>query len=179
MLAIPNNLSARKQGMSLVEMLVTIVVLGVIAAIAIPSVSRIRESAKEAAAMKNAKTIAQMSGALAALGVAHVIPDSMGGAEATARLLREGVTVPEGVMAGEVWTIPGMTDEHIEEVGVFLSVKYDRRELRLEYVPPADTSAIFDLKLDCYDALCLIETFRIREKSLSEAFSLMGFVSLR
>lgn len=161
--------------MSLVEILVTIVVLGVIAAIAVPSVSRIRESAKEAAAIKNAKTIAQMSGALAALGVAHVIPDSMGGAEATARLLREGVTVPEGVMEGEIFVIPGMTDEHIEEVGVFLDVKYDKRELRLEFVPPVDKNAIFDFKLDCYDAICKVRDPEMRSKMLTGVPSMICF----
>lgn len=154
MLTVNNSSSTRKSGMSLVEVLVTIVVLGVIVAIAIPSVSRIRDSAKVAAAMKNAKTIAQMSGALAALGVAHVIPDSMGGAEATARLLREGVTIAEGAMAGEVFVIPGMTDDHIEEVAEFLDVKYDRVELRLVFVPPVDKNAIFALKLDCYYHIC-------------------------
>ncbi|MDF1739535.1 MAG: type II secretion system protein [Verrucomicrobiales bacterium] len=165
--------TSHRRAMSLVEILVTIVVLGVIAAIAVPSVSRIRESAKEAAAIKNAKTIAQMSGALAALGVAHVIPDSMGGAEATARLLREGVTVPEGVMEGEVFVIPGMTDEHIEEVGVFLDVKYDKRELRLEFVPPVDKNAIFDLKLDCYDAICKAGEPEMRSKIIPGVLSMI------
>ena len=172
-----NDSSAHRRAMSLVEIMVTIVVLGIIAAIAIPSVSNIRDSAKEAAAIRNAKTIAQMSGALAALGVAHVIPDSMGGAEATARLLREGVTVPEGAMEGEVFVIPGMTDEHIEEVGVYLDVKYDKRELRLEFVP-SDESALFDLMLDCYDAVCQAGSLEMRERIVPGMLSLIC-VSLR
>ncbi len=168
-----NDSSAPRRAMSLVEILVVVAVIGIVSAIAIPAVSRIRDSAKEAAAIQNAKMIAQMSSALAALGVAHVIPDSMGGAEATARLLREGVTVPEGAMEGEVFVIPGMTDEHIEEVGVFLDVKYDRRELRLEFVPPVDKNAIFDLKIDCYDAICQIRAFEMREEILPKMLALV------
>ena len=173
MLLTLQNSSTRRRAMSLVEVLVVVAVIGIVSAIAIPSVSRIRESAKEAAAIKNAKTIAQMSTALAALGVAHVIPDSMGGAEATARLLREGVTVPDGVMEGEVFIIPGMSDEHIEEVGVFLDVKYDRRELRLEFVPPVDKNAIFDLKLDSYDTICRMDASELRGKVLPGMLSLI------
>jgi len=122
--------------MSLVEMLIVIVVIGIIAAIGIPAINNIRDSAKEAAAIQNAKNIQQMSGALAALGVAHVIPDSMGGVAATARLLREGVIVPEGPMAGEKFVLSGLRDNEIDEISVYLFVQYDRRELRLIFRDP-------------------------------------------
>ncbi len=125
--------------MSLVEILIVIVVIGIIAAIGIPAISKIRESAKEAAATQNAKNIQQMSGALAALGVAHVIPDSMGGVAATARLLREGVIVPEGPMAGEKFVLSGLRDDEIDSISVYLYVQYDRKELRLIFRDPKVT----------------------------------------
>jgi len=80
-----------------------------------------------------------MSGALAALGVAHVIPDSMGGVAATARLLREGVIVPEGPMAGEKFVLSGLRDDEIDSISVYLYVQYDRKELRLIFRDPKVT----------------------------------------
>jgi hypothetical protein len=122
--------------MSLVEVLIVIIFIGIIAAIGLPAINNIRESAKETAAIQNAKNIQQLSGALAALGVAHVIPDSMGGVAATARLLREGVIVPEGPMAGEKFVLSGLRDDEIEAISEYLYVEYDRRELRLIFRDP-------------------------------------------
>lgn len=98
-------------GMSRRELLLLVGVTGVISAIAIPAISGIRDSAKRAVATQNAKNVAPRSESLAALSVAHVIPDSIGGAEATARFLREGVVVPEGPMAGERFILPGMKEK--------------------------------------------------------------------
>lgn len=122
--------------MSMVEVLIVIVVIGIIAMLALPSISNIRGVAKKTTAIQNAKSISQMSGALAALGVAHVIPDSMGGVAATARLLREGVIVPEGPMAGENFVLTGLNDDEIEQVAEYLYVQYDWRELRLIFRDP-------------------------------------------
>lgn len=129
--------SKQKAGLSMTELLLIVAVIGVISAIAIPTISRLRDSAKKAAATQNAKNIAQMSEALAALGVAHVIPDSMGGAEATARLLREGVIVPEGPMAGERFILSGMREKEIEETAAYLRIEYGTSYLRLVFSPPS------------------------------------------
>lgn len=122
--------------LSLTEVLIVIVVVGIIAAIAMPSISNIRGVAKKTTAIQNAKSISQMSSALAALGVAHVIPDSMGGVAATARLLREGVIVPEGPMAGEKFVLTGLNDDEIDYVASYLYVQYDQKELRLIFRDP-------------------------------------------
>lgn len=122
--------------MSLTEVLIVIVVLGILTVLAMPSISNLRGVAKKTTAIQNAKSISQMSGALAALGVAHVIPDSMGGVEATARLLREGVIVPEGPMAGEKFVLTGLNDDEIEYVASYLFIQYDKKELRLIFRDP-------------------------------------------
>ncbi|MEM6916261.1 MAG: type II secretion system protein [Verrucomicrobiota bacterium] len=132
-----------QSGISLTELLLIVGVIAVVATIAIPTISRLRDSAKKAAATQNAKNVAQMSEALAALGVAHVIPDSMGGAEATARLLREGVVVPEGPMAGERFILSGMREKEIEETAAYLKIEYDRNHLRLVYSPPSQSTTTF------------------------------------
>ena len=120
-----------RPGMTLVELLIVLSVLAVITAVAMPSISRLLEGGNKAKAMANAKQLESISASLASLGVAHVIPDSMGGVEATARLIREGVIVPEGPMAGEQFIMAGLSDDEISELSKYLRVQYDLRELRL------------------------------------------------
>lgn len=149
-----------RSGLSLTELLVVVAAIGIIAAIALPSVSNIRDSAIKAAAVQNAKNISSMSEALASLGVAHVIPDSMGGVEATGRLLREGVIVPEGPMAGEKFILSGMTDDDVEEAAKYLTIEYDEFNLRLHYMEPVENTGLLSISADLM--LCMIENSTTR-----------------
>ncbi|MEM7697943.1 MAG: type II secretion system protein [Verrucomicrobiota bacterium] len=124
---------AKIRALSLFEMLVIIAVIGSFAAIVTPMVGSYSEQAKKTVSRQNAKRIERLSQSLAALGVAHVIPESMGGVEATARLLREGVIIPEGSLAGQKFILPGLADEEIERASEFLYIRYDFNELRLVY----------------------------------------------
>ncbi len=126
-----NQTNTKLKAFSLVEMIVVVAVIGIIAAVAIPSISGLRQRSTSAKNLANAKSVERMSATLASLGVAHVIPDSMGGVEATARLLREGVIVPEGPMEGEIYMLKGLRDNDITELAKYLQVRYDMRELRL------------------------------------------------
>ena len=108
--------------------------MAVLAAIAFPTISNMHETADKAKSQGNAQHIAQISSSLASMGVAHVLPDSLGGVEATARLLREGVTVPDGVFAGQFFVVSGLTDNEILEAAGFLEVVYDFAEVRLTYI---------------------------------------------
>ncbi|MCB1236008.1 MAG: hypothetical protein KDM91_13140 [Verrucomicrobiae bacterium] len=105
---------------------------------AAPAVSNIFETANASKTKKNAKEIASMSAELAALGVAHVIPDSMGGVGATIRLLREGIIVPSGPMAGSPFRMPHLADDEVEDIEKYLNIVYDYSELRLVYGDPDD-----------------------------------------
>ncbi len=149
----PQSRTKGIRGFSLVEMLVTVVVIGIIAAIVIPAVSSLRSSAKRAAARQNAKNIAQMSEALAGMGVAHVIPDSLGGVAATTRLLREGIVVPKGAFEGESFKLPGILDTDIDDISEFLSVQYFATELKLvfydPYLNPQTSSFEYDDQMIC------------------------------
>lgn len=147
-----------KLAFSLVEMLIVVAIIGVISAVALPIVSMVRESSNEAKNLANAKNIERMSGALASLGVAHVIPDSLGGVEATARLLREGVIVPDGPMAGETFSVPGLGDEDIRELSEFLQIHYDMSELRLVF-SGRNASAFQRLGDVDITTLCVIPVF--------------------
>ena len=118
---------------SLVEILVVIVVIGIITAIAMPAIRGVLENGEEAKVTQNAKNIAALSSNLAAIGVAHVLPDSLGGIEATARLLREGVTVPEGPLAGQMFRMNGLSDQEITKAADKLTIVYAEKELNLQF----------------------------------------------
>ena len=140
---VKNRPNPRKnRGLSLVEALIVIAAIGIIVTIAVPVIGNIRDSAKRAASMQNAKNVSQLSEALAAFGVAHVIPDSMRGVEATARLMREGIVVPEGPMAGEKFVLSGMRDDEIADVARYLRIRYGEKDLQLVFQQVPDSTLL-------------------------------------
>ena len=129
---------SHQRGIGLVEVIVVIAVIGVIAAITAPLVGNVFSASEDAKARMNARDLETISSGLASLGVAHVIPESLGGVEATARLIRVGVTVPEGPMAGAKFIMAALSDDDIADMAKYLRVVYDQYELRLEYYDPDD-----------------------------------------
>ncbi len=139
----PGNPS-RNQAISLTEVLIVIAVIGILSALALPAIGNLHESASTTKHRNNAQHVAQISAALGALGVAHVLPESLGGVEATVRLLREGVTVTEGAFAGQRFVIRALSDTDIEGATRFLELTYDVHEIRLAYAG-SDTSALAEI----------------------------------
>jgi type II secretory pathway pseudopilin PulG len=115
-------------------MLVVIAVIGIITAIAVP-VMRGLSQAKTAKLKTNARTAVDLSSSLTTLDVAHVLPDSLGGAEATARLLQQGIRIPNGPLAGTLMSMPKLTEEEISETSTFLETVFDQSGLQLVYDP--------------------------------------------
>ena len=127
------------RGFSLVEMLTVIGVIGTITAIAIPMIGNISEGASDTTARSNARNLASISGGLASIGTEHVVPESLGGIEATCRLLRIGVTVPDGAYAGEYFGMPGLALENIPPAVVYLDLSFERSiARRLVYNGPGE-----------------------------------------
>ncbi|MCB1233205.1 MAG: prepilin-type N-terminal cleavage/methylation domain-containing protein [Verrucomicrobiae bacterium] len=130
------ELPERTRAFSLVEMLIVVSVIGIMSMLAIPAFSSLNEKAHDATAQRNAQNIAQISATLSQIGVAHVLPDSLGGVEATARLLREGVIVDRGPFKDQEFIIRPLSEEEITRAAKFLNVAYDLSEIRLIYSGP-------------------------------------------
>ena len=122
------------KGFSLVELLVTIAAIALLVTIAVQSIGGLSDNAKETAAKKNAQNMGSVSASLSGLGVAHVIPESLGGTEATCRLLRHGIEIPDGPMQGAFFSVSGVRDDDIPSVAVYLDISYqDLYVLRMIY----------------------------------------------
>ena len=88
-------------------------------------------AATEEQDVRDARRIASVSTTLTSLGVAHVLPESMGGVDATARLIREGIEVQDGVAKGKLFRLEELTDEAIEAASAHLAIRYDEGYLRI------------------------------------------------
>lgn len=119
-------------GFSLFEVILVIVIIGVLAAVAIPIAQGLgRVSASKS--KRNAQMAAEVSNNLVALDVAHVLPESLGGVEATTRLLKLGIKVEDGSMEGVTMSLPGLQESEIKPTSTYLRVVFDEQNLRLEY----------------------------------------------
>jgi len=127
--------SPRSRAFSLLELLAAVAAIGILAAIASMALRGIRDDGDSTKDRANAQHIAQVSAALGAMGVAHVLPDSLGGAEATARLLRNGIEVSKGPFTGQTMSIKALSDEDLSAASHYLELVYDLKEVRLVYRP--------------------------------------------
>ena len=81
-----------------------------------------------------AREVEVLSQALASKGVSHVLPQNMGGVEATLSLLREvGIPLAGPEFEEEMLAILVLTDEQVVETASYLDVVYERDKLRLAY----------------------------------------------
>ncbi len=119
----------------LIELVVVVAVIGVVSAIAFPFFSDVRDNVEHEKDRRNAQQIVNLSTALNAIGIAHVIPDSLGGVEATAKLLREGITISSGPSAGERIALSGLTDREIANSARFIDIVYLDDQITIRFLP--------------------------------------------
>ncbi len=105
---------------SLVEMLVVIAVIGIIAAIAVPNIGKINDSAKEATARRNAQSIASVFASAQAAGL-----DFSTGSTTVAQIVTKIVTgakvTEKGPFENTFFGVPGLTTADQTAAAPYLS----------------------------------------------------------
>ncbi|MGV3660623.1 MAG: prepilin-type N-terminal cleavage/methylation domain-containing protein [Prosthecobacter sp.] len=121
--------TSRKAGFSLVEMLVVIAIIGIIAAIAIPNIGALNDNARDAAAKRNAQTVASVLNAAVAAGVdTSTWTDLNILAKAQA-----GVSPSDGAFEGKVFTSGEIDND--EETKIDSYLEWDSSNKQVKYDP--------------------------------------------
>ena len=118
--------TSRKAGFSLVEMLVVIAIIGIIAAIAIPNIGNLNDSAREASARRNAQTVASVVNAAIAAGAPTALITDKAEALAAAET---GLKPTTGAFAGKTFTSGAINTEDRATVLTYLVWDNDNKQL--------------------------------------------------
>jgi type II secretory pathway pseudopilin PulG len=111
-------------------MLVVIAIIGIIAAIAIPNIGNLNDSAREGAAKRNAQTVASVLNAAVAAGAdLGTLTD---GASIIAKA-EAGVSPTVGAFQGKTFTSGPIDDEDESKVASYLS--WDATNKQVIYTP--------------------------------------------
>ena len=115
------------RGFSLVEMLVVIAVIGIIAAIAVPSIGAINDKANAAKAKRNGQTIASLFNASRGVGASYASSDTSG-------IIDELVIGKSGIeLGGSEFKMSSLSDE--EKLAAMDYVSYDSASDLMDYYP--------------------------------------------
>ncbi|MFZ4765166.1 MAG: type II secretion system protein [Roseimicrobium sp.] len=112
-------LAPRAGGFSLVELLVTICVLGSIASIAILAIGSLKENSSRTRDRRNAQEIVAIYTAARAAGLNFVVDGDM---EQTVRNVVAGGVVTEGAFAGSHFGLPGLDVREQESAQAHLEI---------------------------------------------------------
>ena len=115
-------------------MLVSIAVIGIIAGIAITSLSQPqRETMAEGTRRHNAASLATMATCVEVAGVKAVVPNDI---EATIRRLATGITPTVGALAGHRFVVSGIPADEVPHIARYLSIETGELVYHPEPTPP-------------------------------------------
>ncbi len=123
---------SRNGALSLVEMLGVVSIVGILTGVAILGLRSVPQNVDETVVTHNALEVDSTSGVLAGMGIYHVIPDSLGGVEATVRWMNCGIEVQREERR-MVYTINQIPESNIFPVTERLERVLDSKVVRLEY----------------------------------------------
>lgn len=108
-----------ESGLSLMELLITIAILGIIMSIAITSMGGARQGAEDQKDKRNAQEIASVAAMAHAAGASFMVP---GDEQATIANLRGGTVPATGAFRGRIFKISDMQDLDIQGAMRFLAL---------------------------------------------------------
>ena len=126
---------AANTGFSLVEMLVVIAVIGIIAAIAVPNIGRINDSAKDATYRRNAQNIASVFASAQAAGVDFSASSTAEADIIDAIIAGATVSDADSPFNGTYFGVPGLdaTDAGSETAGAAMYLQWDSSSRQHHY----------------------------------------------
>jgi prepilin-type N-terminal cleavage/methylation domain-containing protein len=108
------------RGFTLIEMLMTIAIIGFIASIAVPNLSSLHSGeVKETRHRRNAQEIASVFVTAQAAGLNFAVPGSL---EQTVRNIAEGGSPSEGPFRAKIYAVKGLLEEDITGVQRYLTL---------------------------------------------------------
>jgi type II secretory pathway pseudopilin PulG len=111
-------------------MLVVIAIIGIIAAIAIPNIGSLNDSARDAAAQRNAQTVASVLNAAVAAGADL---GTLADGAAIVALAETGVSPADGAFQGKIFTSGPIDNDEAAKVAGYLT--YDASNKQVKYDP--------------------------------------------
>ncbi|WP_208300263.1 type II secretion system protein [Prosthecobacter fusiformis] len=108
-------------GFSLIEMLMTMAVLGIMVSIALPWYGKQTDDFRQARDQKNAQSICTLCQAIDAAGI-NLVEETTTSLE-IARKLSAGITIKKGTLKGRTFRVSGLGEEELEGAANYMSIE--------------------------------------------------------
>jgi type II secretory pathway pseudopilin PulG len=114
------SVSSKAKGISLIEALMTLAIIGVMAAVAVPLLFDTKEDVTRAQQRRNAQEIISVCATAQAAGLDFVVPGNL---EKSIENVIVGGAPTSGVFRGRLFRVPGITVQDISKVSKFIRLE--------------------------------------------------------